>query len=83
MYLVTCSGPDLGFSGSYLSHVSSNSLERHHTAVKTVFRYLAVPLSMSLEYKRSPTLVPLSIVVCSDSDYASYHDTSRFVSAYA
>ena len=58
MYLVTCTRPDLAFSVSYLSHFSSHSLERHHTAVEKVFRYLAGTRSMSLKYKRSPTSVP-------------------------
>ena len=62
MYLVTCTRSDLGFSVSYLCRYSSHPPERHHTAVKRVFRYLAGTGFMSLKYKRSPTLVPLSIV---------------------
>ena len=75
MYLVTCTRPDLGFSVSYLSRFSSHPRERQHTAVKRVFRYLAGTRSMSLKYKHSPTLVPLSIVAFSDSDYASSRNT--------
>ena len=80
MYLVTCTRPDLAFSVSYLSCFSSHPLERHHTAVKRVSRYLAGTWSMSLKYKRSPTSVPLSIVAFSDADYASCRDTRRSVS---
>ena len=68
MYLVTCTRPNLAFSVSYLSRFSSHPLERHHTAVQRVFRYLAVTCSMSLKYKYSPTSVPLPIVAFSDSD---------------
>ena len=83
LYLVTCTRPDLASSVSYLSRFSSHPLERHHTAVKRVFRYLAGTHSMSLKYKRSPTSVPLSVVAFSDSDYASCRDTRRSVSGYA
>ena len=80
MYLVTCTRPDLAFSVSYLSRFSSHALERHHTVVKRVSRYLTGTRSMSLKYKHSPTSVPFSIVAFSDSDYASCCDTSRSVS---
>ena len=83
MYLVTCTRPDLAFSVSYLSRFASHPLERHHTAVKRVFHYLAGTSSMSLKYKRSPTSVPLSIVAFSDSDYASRRNTRRSVSGSA
>ena len=83
MYLLTCTRPDLGFSVSDLSHLSAHSLQRHHTAVKRVFRYLAGTRSMSLKYKRSTTSVPLSIVAFSDSDYAACRDSQRFASGYA
>ena len=83
MYLVTCTRSNLAFSISYLSRFSSHPLERHHTAVKRVFRYLAGTRSMSLKSKRSPTSVPLSMVAFSDSDYASCGDTRRSVSGYA
>ena len=71
LYLVTCTRPDLAFSVSDLSRFSSHPLEPHHSAVKRVFRYLAATGSMSLKYKRSPISVPLSIIACSASDYAS------------
>ena len=83
IHLVTCTGPDLASSVSYLSRSSSHLLARHHTAVKRVFRYLAGTRFMSLTYKHSPTPVPLSIVAFSDSDYASCRDTRRSVSGYA
>ena len=83
MYLVTCTGPDLVFSVSYLSRFSSHALERHHTAVKRVFRYLAGTRFMSLKYNRSASSVPFSIIAFSDSDYASCRDTRRSVSGYA
>ena len=83
MYLVTCTCPDLAFSVSYLPRFSSHPLERHHTAVKRVFRYPAVTCAISLKYKRSPASVRLSIVAFSDSDYASCRDTRRSVSGYA
>ena len=79
MYLVTCTRPELGFSGSYLSPSSSDPVQRHHTAVKTVFHYLAGTRSMSVKYKRSPTTVPSSIRAISHSDYASCCDTRRSV----
>ena len=82
MYLVTRTGPDLGCPLSYLPRFSSQLLERNHTAVKRVFRYLPVTLSMSVNYKRSATLLTLSIVAVSDSDYASYRNTRRSVSGY-
>ena len=83
MYLVSCTRPDLAFSVSYLSRFASHPLERHHTAVKRVFPYLAVTRSMSLKFKPSSTSVPLSIVTFSDSDHASCHDTRRSVCGYA
>ena len=68
---------------SYLSRFSSHPLERHHTAVKRVFRHLAGTRSMSLKYERFTTSVPLSIVAFSDSDYASCRDTRHSVTGYA
>ena len=62
MYLVTWTRPDLAFSLSYLSHLSSHPLPCLHTAVNWVSRDLAGTTSMSLKYKHSPTSVPLSIV---------------------
>ena len=50
MYLVTCTRPDVASCASYLSRFSSHPLERHHTAVKWVFRYLPGTHSMSLTY---------------------------------
>ena len=82
MYLVTCTGPDFAIPVSYLSRFSSHLLERNYTAVKRVFCYLAVTRSVSRNYKRSSTSVPLSIVTFSNSDYASYRNTRRSVSAY-
>ena len=82
-YRVSCTHPDLAFSVSHLARFSSHPLACHHTAVKWVLRYLAVPRFMSLKYKRSPTSVALSIVAFSDSDYASYHDTCPSISGYA
>ena len=67
----------------YPSRVSCHALERHHTAVKRVFFYLAGTRSMSLKYKHSPTSVSESIVAVSNSDYASCRDTRRAVSGYA
>ena len=83
MYLVTWTRPDLAICLSYCYRFSSHALERNHTAVKRVCRYLPATRSMSLLYKRSATSVPLSIVAFSDSDYASCRDTRRSVSAYA
>ena len=80
MYLVTCTRPHLAFSVSYLSRVSSHPLERHHTALKWVLRYLAGTRFMFLKYNRFPTSLSLSIVGFSDSDYASCRDTRRSVS---
>ena len=83
MHLLTCSYTHLAFSGSYLSRFSSQRLERYCTAVKRVFRYLAETRYMSLEYKCSATLVPLSMVAFSDSEYTSCRDTRCSVSGYA
>ena len=83
MYLVTCTCPDLAFSASYLTRFPSHALERHQTAVKRVFCYLAGTRSMSLKYNRSPTSVPFSIITFSNSVYASCRDTRRSVSGYA
>ena len=63
MYLVTSTCPDLAFSVLYISHFSSHPLERHHTAVKRVFRYLAGTRFMSLKYQRSHASVPLPIEI--------------------
>ena len=83
MYLVTCMRPDVAFPVSDLSGLSSHPVERHHTAVTRVLRYLAATRCISLKYQHSPTSVPLSIVAIPDSDYASCRDTRRCVSAYA
>ena len=83
MNLVTCTCPDLAFSVSYLSRFSSHPVERHHTAVKRIFRYLAGTRSMSLKYKGTPSSVPLCMVAVSDCDYTSCPDTRRCGSSYA
>ena len=83
MYLFTRPGRDLALPVSYLARFASHPLERHHSAVKRVFRYVARTRFMSLQYKCSPTSVPLSIVAFSDSDYASCRDTRRSISGYA
>ena len=80
MYGVPYTRPDLGFSVSYLPRLSSHPLARHRTAVKRVSRYLAATHSISVNYKRSSTSVPLSIVAFVDSDNASCRDTRRSVS---
>ena len=83
MYLVTCTRPDLALSVSHLSRFSAHPLAHYHTAVERVFHYRAGTGSISLNYQRSPTSVPLSIVAFSDSDYTSCCDTRRSVSGYA
>ena len=82
-YIVTWTRPDVAFSLSYLSRFYSHPLERHHNAVKRVFRYLPGTRSISLKYQRSPTSVPLSIVTFCDSDYACCRATRHSVSGYA
>ena len=82
MFLVTCTRPDLAFSVSYLTCLSSQPLAHHDTAVKSVLRYLAGTPFMSLNYKRSPTSFPLSIVAFSDPNYASCRDAHRSLSGY-
>ena len=57
MYLVTCTRTHLAFMMSYLFRFSSHPLQRHDTAVKSVFTYLAGTSSMSLKYQRTPTFV--------------------------
>ena len=83
MYLVTCTHPDLAFSVSYLAPFWAHTLQRHHTAVKSIFRYLVGTRSMSCKYRRSPASVPLSIVAFSDSHYASCRNPRRSVSGCA
>ena len=80
---VTCTRPDLAFAMSCYSRFSSHPLERHHTAVKICFGYLARTRSRSLKYKLSGTSVPLSIVGFSDSDYTCCRNTCRSVAGYA
>ena len=57
MYLVTCTRPDLAFSDSFLSRFSSHPLKCHHTAAKTVFRYIAGTRFLSLKYYQSTASV--------------------------
>ena len=83
IYLMTCTGPDLACSVSYLSRFALHPLECHHTAVKSILRHLAGTRSMSLNYKHSPTSVPVSLVAFFDSGYASCHDTRRSISGNA
>ena len=82
MYLVTCTGTHLPFAMSYLFHFSSHALLCHHTAVKSVFRYLAATRSMPLKYQPSPTWVLLPIFAFSDLDSTSCQDTRRSLSGY-
>jgi len=83
MYLVTCTRPNLGFVMVFLSRFSSHPLLCHHTAMKSVFHYLAGTRTTSLVYTRRSSMdIPLLITDYSDADYASCRDPRRSVSGY-
>jgi hypothetical protein len=79
MYLVTCTRPDLAFSVSFLSQFSVHPVQRHHTAVKRVFRYLQGTRQLKLVYPRNGKL---ELTGYSDASYANCPDTRRSYSGY-